>query len=315
MKLNYLFIAGFLCAGVACTKSTDTASEPGGYKEVRLTLAGDMTVSNSPLGRLATSSVAAKTFADSTIYAVVIRKDGTPVYYGFYNRADSMTLKIPNSGNIGVEALVIRKGTGPGMYGYNNMPGVVIYPWLGNLINNRMDTVLNRLYYNIDSLYKYNMFNDDGSLNDKPTINSEADSYVGKINFASAQTPAQITLSMRRVVFGIRYNVSNFNSGRLIADFANLMSTRTFDTGYNFSKQFVYTANDLQQADSTFLRPVNLTLKWQKPDGTIAVIGQKTIVFYRNVLTDIHVTIPNQNTGAPAMPIDTNWQRTASINF
>ncbi|ACU58141.1 hypothetical protein Cpin_0643 [Chitinophaga pinensis DSM 2588] len=98
-----------------------------------------------------------------------------------------------------------------------------------------MDTVFFRLYYSIDSLYRYNMFNDAGSnVSNLTTNNAEPDSYAGKVSFPSTQTLAQITLSMKRVSFGICYNVSNFNSGRLLVDFARLMPAKAFPTTWIF---------------------------------------------------------------------------------
>ncbi|KAA2244918.1 hypothetical protein F0L74_02850 [Chitinophaga agrisoli] len=318
MKFNYLILASALCIGVSCQKSNKDVSPEAadaGFKNVMLTFSGDITTSQSPLGRKTdNNSVAARTFADSTVYAITVKKNDVAVYYGFYNRPDSVMLKIPNSGNIIVEALAIRKATGPGFYCYNAYDDKIVYPWLGNIAENRMDTLTGSLYYNIDSLYRYNMFTEDGtSVSDLTTTNSEADSYVGRISFASAQTPAQITLSMRRVSFGIRYNTSNFNSGRLLVDFADVMPAKAFPTTYDLSKQFIYTANELQWRDST--KPVNLTVKWEKPDGSIVVVGQKNVTFYRNVLTNVNITVPNQSTGVPQMPLDTNWQRTANIDF
>jgi hypothetical protein len=93
------------------------------------------------------------------------------------------------------------------------------------------------------------------------------------------------------------------------------MPTKYITPVSNLSKQYVYTANELQWADSLNVHPVNLSLKWEKPDGSTVLIGQKQIAFKRNVLANINVTIPNQSTGIPSMPIDTNWQRTDNINF
>jgi hypothetical protein len=323
MKLRIFLAAAIIGAAISCQKGDN--NDPGSSQNppvtqintVKLTFSGDIATANSPLGRIKTDEQkGAKTFADSTVYAISIHRNGTAVYSGLYSRTDSIMLKIPNSGNIEVRAIAFRKGNGPGIFCYQEGQDFR-YPWLGPVYYNRMDTVYGgNLYYNIDSINFVNLFDDAGvNVNPDPTRNSELDTYVGRTSFAALQTPAQITLSMRRIVFGIRYNVSNFNNGRLIADFSNLMPTKYITPADDLSKQYVYTANELQWADSLYLHPVNLSLKWEKPDGSIVLIGQKQIAFQRNVLTNVNITIPNQSTGIPSMPIDTNWQRTDNINF
>jgi hypothetical protein len=321
MKIRILLAAAIIGTIVSCQKSNnndpETPNPPASeIRTVKLKFGGDILITDSPLGKIKADDLqGAKTFADSTVYAISIHQNGKAIYSGLYSRTDSIMLKIPNSGNIDVHAITFRKATGPGIFCYEDA-GDFRYPWLGPVWYNRMDTVYGNLYYNIDSINFVNLFDDAGvNVNPDPTRNSEIDTYVGRTSFAASQTPAEITLSMRRIVFGIRYNISNFNSGRLIADFSNLMPTKYITPASNLSKQYLYTANDLQWSDSLNVHPVNLSLKWEKPDGSTVLIGQKQISFKRNVLANINVTIPNQSTGIPSMPIDTNWQRTDNINF
>lgn len=320
MKLKTLFIAGITIAVMSCQKSKEDNSSsntnPLTEQFVKVKFSGDLTTAESPLGRKVNNDFfASKTFADSTVYAISVNQDGKPIYNGLYSLTDSVVLKIPTSGNINVNAIAFRKGTGPGIYCYQAGTDFR-YPWLGPISYNKMDSVYGSLYYNIDSIYNINLFNDEGTnVNGDPTRNSEIDTYVGRTSFSATQVPGEVNLSMRRIVFGIRYNVTNFNSGRLIADFSNIMPTKYFSPNGNISKQFVYTANDLQWADSLYIHPVDMTLKWEKADGNIVLLGQKKIAFKRNVLTSINVAIPDQSTGVPSMPIDSNWQKVDSVTF
>ncbi|MFB6456003.1 hypothetical protein ACE38W_12090 [Chitinophaga sp. Hz27] len=310
---------------ISCQKNADTTSEvvPQGTKNVKVNFTGDISTTESPLGRKNTNDLSlAKTFADSTVYAIYVNQDGKAQFHGLYSKTDSVILRIPNSGSIDVNAIALKKGTGPGIYceshiDYFSGKPVFNYPWFGVIPYNFMDTIyLGKLMYSVDSINNILLFNDLGTNAAQTTTrNSEIDSYVGRVSFNATQTPAAINLNMKRISFGIKYNVSNFANGKLIVDFGGLMPAKTFTTTSDLSKVFVYTANELQWVDSLNLNPINLALKWEKPDGSIVPIGSKRISFKRNVLTDINITVPNQGTGIPTMPIDSNWQKRESINF
>jgi hypothetical protein len=321
MKFKILMLACTLGAIVSCQKNTDSnvGSEltNGQTKDVRLLLSGEIITSESTLGKkISNTQDNAKELRDSTVYYITVLRSNIPVYNGLYNRVDTVILKIPNSGEITVTALAVRRGSGPGLYCYRGGNNIV-YPWFGRYLSNTLDTVnSNGVARTVDSLGYANLFNEDGTnVNGTTTLHSEVDSYVGRITFNAINTPAEINLNMRRTVFGIRYNVSNFNNGRLIADFSGLMPTKYFASTSDFSKQFIYTASELNWADSLHLNPVDVKIKWEKPDGSIVSIGQKRMSFKRNVLTNIYLTIPNETSGIPSMPIDTNWIRSENIVF
>lgn len=125
--------------------------------------------------------------------------------------------------------------------------------------------------------------------------------------------PPVINLTMRRLVFGIKFNATGFHSGTLIADFNGWMPNkqlRADETG----TRFIYTADDFHWIETLGESAVDLTLKWETPGGDIVVLGSKKMYFKRNVLTNINVTVPQE--GAPiSIPLDGTWTSTEEANF
>src|SRR5690349_15525945 len=105
MKARVLLLAAVLVTTFSCKKSNENEAvtpPPAGATptiDVQLKLTGDLTTTESPLGRKVTGGAQnARSLRDSTLYSIVVSKDGRAIYEGIYNRADSITLKIPSSG-------------------------------------------------------------------------------------------------------------------------------------------------------------------------------------------------------------------------
>lgn len=246
---------------------------------------------------------------------IMVQKDYRTVYKGVYNRVDSIVLKVPASGNITVNATAFKKGSGGGLYGYYipNDSSFYYFRPLYSTVTNRIDTGDGSSYI-ADSLRYIPVFDVTNSSYQTSTLHTEIDTYYGESSFTAANVPQVVNIKMRRIVFGIRYNAANFTSGRLIADFGGTMPTRYIMPSDTY-RQFTYTAAELALNDSLYWNPVSMKMKWEKPDGSVVTLGQRTIVFKRNVLTTINVTIPSGSPVVPPISIDTTWKDNASVSF
>lgn len=118
---------------------------------------------------------------------------------------------------------------------------------------------------------------------------------------------------MRRRVFGIRFNATNFTSGTLIADFNGWMPAGYLTPAEAASNRYIYTADDFHWIEVPGESAVDLTLKWEKTGGGVVVLGSGKMHFKRIVLTNINVTVPLD--GAPvSMPLDSNWISAEEVN-
>lgn len=323
MKPRIVLLACALATFFSCNKNTEGPIDPinqtadGKIKEVRISLSGDLSVDESPLGRKTGGGlVNAKVTGDSILYMIVVQRDYRTVYKGVYNRIDSVLLKIPASGNINVSATAFKKSSGGGLYGYYIPRDSSFYYFrpLYSAVTNRIDTG-DGSTYNSDSLRYIPVFDVANSSYQTFTLHTEIDTYFGETSFTAANVPQVINIKMRRIVFGIRYNATNFNSGRLIADFSGTMPTRYITPSDDPYRQYVYTAAELALNDSLYRNPVTMNMKWERPDGSVVTLGQRTIAFKRNVLTTINVTIPSGTSVVPPISVDTTWKDNASVSF
>lgn len=62
-------------------------------------------------------------------------------------------------------------------------------------------------------------------------------------------------------------------------------------TPENIGEHFIYTSHGFIYYGDT-LDPLNVRITWEKPDGVTVPLGEKAVSFKRNILTHIHITIP-----------------------
>lgn len=321
MKPRLFLLACVLATIFSCKKSNESnpvAPPPiGPTREVQLKLSGDLSVTESPLGRkVKGASQNARTLNDSTIYVVEVAVGSSSVFRGLFNRPDSILIRIPVSGTVTVGATAFKRGSGGGLYytwdiyGHQYFP----YPIEASLLN-RMDTSYGYYQGGVDTLSYLPVFNPEDTTAISYTLHSELDTYKGQVSFTGSSAPPVITIPMKRIVFGIRYNVSNFNGGRLIADFDGRMPAKYLTPSDAFFQQYIYTADELQWSDSLYYSAVDLTMKWEKPGGGIVVLGAKKVHFKRNVLTNINVRIPADGAVVNPIPLDSNWIWNEEVDF
>jgi hypothetical protein len=322
MKARVLLLTVVVATVFSCKKSNDSQSvipppQNGRTVEVKLELTGDIEISESPLGRKVPGMLSARTLNDSTLYIVEVAGI-TSCYKGAFNRPDSITLKIPAttaSGYVKIAVVAVRRGSGPGLYYTWDAFGQQYFPHPVKIaLTNRIDTSTGTYRLGIDTLNYLPVFDRTDTTMYTKTLISEVDAYSGTQGYRLDTVPRVVKISMRRSAFGIKYNVTNFTSGRLIADFAGSMPTRYFTPADIAAQQFIYTSDNLRWTDNSVVQ-VQVTLKWEKPDGTIITLGQKAIWFGRNILTTLNVTIPSNGPVVSPVPTDTTFTGNETINF
>lgn len=86
---------------------------------------------------------------------------------------------------------------------------------------------------------------------------------------------------MRRRVFGIRFNATNFTSGTLIADFNGWMPAGYLTPAEAASNRYIYTADDFHWIEVPGESADDLTLKWEKTGGGVVVLASGKTHFKR----------------------------------
>jgi hypothetical protein len=321
MRLTLFLLACVPAILFSCKKSNDgapptTPPVSGGEAElVQLKLGGDWSVHESPLGRLVKGQDQyARSLVDSTIYIVEVGVNNESVYKGTFNRADSIFVPIPATRPVTVAVSAFKRGSGEGLFYIWDDNGRQYFPHRFMVtLTNKMESSSGPFFGGAGSLPHIPIFNPLDLSTYTSTVHSEVDSYWGQVNLTTAGVPSVINPTMRRLVFGIKFNASGFHSGRLIADFNGWMPTKELrpdETG----TRFIYTADDFYWIETLGESAVDLTLKWETTGGDIVVLGSKKMYFKRNVLTNINVTVPQE--GAPvSIPLDGTWTSTEEANF
>jgi hypothetical protein len=319
MRLALLLLACVPAILYSCKKTNENTPPPAGSepaREVQLKLGGDLSIHESPLGKKINGvDQYARTLSDSTIYVVEVGVNNQSVYKGVFNRADSIFVPLPATRPVAIGVTAFKRGSGPGLYYTWDSNGRQYFPdRLMAPLTNRMENSSGSYLGGAGILPNIPVFNPADTTTYTTTVHSEVDSYTGETILTTAGAPSVINLSMRRLVFGIKFNAANFSSGRLIADFNGWMPNKYLTPSEAASNRYIYTADDFHWVETLGESAVDLTLKWEKTGGSIVVLGSKKMYFKRNVLTNINVTVPLD--GSPvSIPLDSNWVSTEEANF
>lgn len=299
MRSVLLFLLIF-CT-ISCQKNKEAAPEATSSESsrIRVRLTGDILAMESPLpyGRYAGINYGdARALRDSTLYAVMFKetKAGASdnISRGLFHEPDSMWLDLPKSGKYRIIVTAIKRGTGPGLH-YLWKDGVQYYDSpFASTVGNYMDTgkPLPRHQTMTDTVV-YDMFDPLDSTKFYPySYSPEADVYRGDTIIDVSSLPRTISVSMKRLAFGMQFSASGFTGGKLILEFPG---ERTFNkelTPANINSQyFIHSQDRFKRSETSYL---GIRINWVKPSGDTVLIGQKPITFKRNILTTIHLTLP-----------------------
>lgn len=292
----------------------------------RIRLSGEILSSESPLpnGRKVDHTPQyAKALRDSTLYGVMVKTGPnflTTISRGLFNNTDSIVIDLPVEGQFRIIAYAYRRGTGSGLF-YEWRANEQYFNWpIYTTLRNRMDTsgpIVEHFNTILDTLSGFDLFDPLDSTRTSPRQeHAEADVYRGAVDVTATGAPGIINLHMKRMAFGIRFSAANFSGGKLHAEFpAGYMAGQSVTPANINDKYFIYSAGDFKYGD-TLYSAMNVKMSWEKPDGSIVPLGSKDIMFKRNVLTTIHVTI--SDTGKKDLnPIitETEWSGTETVSF
>ncbi|QEH42232.1 hypothetical protein [Chitinophaga sp. XS-30] len=327
MRSTLLLLTLSFTLAISCNKKDKETPDPleppasGETVRTRLRLTGDILATESPLpnGRLVNDVEGyARELRDSTLYSVLLQEHTSWGYWqttscGLFNNRDSLAIDLPVEGEFRIIVQVYKRGTGPGLY-YTWKNGA---QYFDEPINNTLDNRMNNGNKTRDTMWGFRLFDPLDSANYLGLVGyGEADGYRGETTVTATGTPSIISLDMKRMSFGVQFSAANFTSGKLHASSGNGGIHPKSVTPENIDDQhFIFLANEFATQDSTY-GPLNVKITWEKPDGSMVPIGEKSITFKRNVLTKIQVTIPN--TGRSIIdPVitETEWSGTETVEF
>lgn len=313
MKHTFILIAALGLFAASCKKNNGQPQQPdpsanSSTVQVRLRLSGDILSADSPLpnGRQAGpgSNTEARMLRDSTIYAVMVRKGnanwGDPFTSGMFTKPDSIILDLPVDQTVTVIVRAFRKGSGGGIhYIWQNGKPYFEYP-VHAALTNKMDSTQKKMIDTVSWLKITSTLDSAITFGEKD--NPETDLFYGKTTFLISAAPISQSLELKRHAFGVQLAATGFTTGKLRLEIDGSHPKSVTPADIN-SKYFVF-ASDLFKFQQQFAR--NVTIKWEKPDGNIVIVGQKAITFKRNILTKIQVAVSG-NINLDPVITDTEW--------
>ncbi|MBV8253596.1 MAG: hypothetical protein JO154_13395 [Chitinophaga sp.] len=307
----------------ACKKN-DSAPVPGKTDakwsgetmKVKLQLNGELQTSESPLGRQASN---ARINPDSTIYAVDIRLAGYyPFAQGIFTKPDSMYLTLPKGTYYTIRVAAIKWGSAQGLYetvdsvtGGRFLPGTPLNRYITNRLS--MDsTGPNQLKYQfLDSLSYFAVATSQYTY--ETYRNSELDTYYGTYQGSPKDSQlVSLTIPLKRITYGIRFQPENFSDGNLMIDYGWKSAPKTLPVGSLSVLTFTYTVNDFAYGDNV-MDPVPVTLKWVRPNGSITNLGGVTINPKRNTLTTVRITAPASGVPLGISIAENTWRTDTTV--
>ncbi len=321
MTSRYFLLAALCIIAAACAKKNDPPPPaPPDNKEtvtVRFRLTGDILTldTNLPFERRAgQTDWYARALRDSTIFAVMVEKADAPwprLYSsGMFSRADSVVLDLPVEQKVNIIVRAFRKGSGGGIF-YTWKNGLPYFdaPFKATL-NNRMDTLQRAMTDTVSWVRVTDPADSTKSFGEK--VHPELDFFHGSTTLTVMPSPVSQTLSLKRMSFGVKLSSPNFTTGKLLLELQGSHPQSVTPADIN-TRYFVF-GSDLFKFTQQFTGRV--AIKWQKPNGAIVSLGEKDIVFKRNVLTKIEVKISEDGrVNLDPVITETDWSGTETVVF
>lgn len=284
-----LLIAAILCS---CSKGESLGQEAEGeVYTVSLKLNGEITTSDSPLTRGT---------ATDDLYGVLVLRLRTNINdyivdaYGLYDNIEDIKIKLKSSDTYKFVVTAVKDGKNV-LYSYNISKTHFSAPYEME-VTNTMKTGSNTALYGYFKKGTSKLI--DGKKYDYP----ETDRFYGEIENYTPIENGTVDINLKRVAFGLKYQVSGLTDGTLSVTINN--SSRTFfsESGISSdctSQEKIFTFLDVysawQYADY-YTERVTVSASWVRGIGITQDLGSKEVVIKRNKMNIVHIKLSTDET-------------------
>lgn len=123
----------------------------------------------------------------------------------------------------------------------------------------------------------------------------DIDRYYGIKSDIKPEVSANVSLFLKRVVFGIQYVVSGLTQGRIVCELTNAPAD-TIKVEDNAHRN-IYTVGNItnawgyNEAENKYTETHHLKVSWLKEDGTAKILAEQEVDFKRKTQTNVRMTI------------------------
>lgn len=307
VRIFVLAIAFFSCKKET-TSSTGTKPAVNYLVNVKLKLEGDISIKSEDFSARE---------IDNDIYGVsVLDENGNEFAQGLFTNLDSINIPLVKNIRYKFKVVVLKKGSGLGIYTINRSGDM----YIGAPIRKNLD---NKFYFANDTSQR--SYVSKGYLDTltylpvsgppEKVIMPEVDSYYGSSDFIATDTGNTLLVNLKRLSFGIQFNVINYYGGILVPDYNNTMEFHDVKSA-GLQPVHIYTTDYFRNSDSLTANIIKLKLTWYKNDGTVQVITDGTYLHpKRNQKTVINITLPLPTSKPTINILETDWSSHAELNL
>lgn len=289
-KILFLMLAALAIAGCNGSDEEDSlvTPEPAPVKEhiVSFGFYGEITdITESPLSRAATDDL----YGIQVYSTLANGAEYKPYAYGLFDDKTKMNIKLLEGYKYRFISTMIVDGKNK-LY---HSPGFL----LPINVEGGRSTLNNNFTYSTSS-GMYMMDSGAATMSDGSSYNiPKLDRYFGETTEYIPSENKSISINMRRVSFGIKVILENFNEGKsMIAmkgapaisiQYPEIEINELFTFGGRYSTG-IWTEDD-------YTETIPLSVSWEKVDGSVVPLVSQDITFKRNKLTTITVKVKDNS--------------------
>lgn len=220
----------------------------------------------------------------------------TPYAYGLFDDPDNISINLLKGYKYKFAATMVRDGKNKLQLGVNNdylcpfshnIPGLSKGTTIGNSFEYQSGTFFDGL--------------DDGAailigskLYDHPNV----DRFYGElVNYTPGDKNATAKINMKRTAFGAKFIAKGAKAkeGTLHVQMTNApaMELALTTSENKISDIFTFSNVAAAWADNKYTETIDVTINWERPDGTTLPLGTHAITYKRNATTVVNVKIEN----------------------
>ena len=301
----------FLMAACSSDETENIVTPPDEKPEmymISFNFCGDINVSQEALGRgVATDDV----YGFNVYYDKEKDEVIDDLYaYGVFDNKEDMNIALLSGYKYKFECTLVKNGKKTLYYGqaFNNAYTGVCYPFQ---TNSAKSTMIENKFTIGTSTYLSGIKKGDAHLASVTPTTSNANKYAsvnrfyGETNNYTPTKNGQVTIDLKRVVFGAKFVITGVQEGSLTASCGNFWSkTTTIDdegTATIYSYPDVY---DCWKNESKLTETV--TLKFTSDHGILWDLSSSTTVtFKRNVMTTVNINVsPDLSSGSFSLEVE-----------
>lgn len=315
---------GILFALIGCRSDNQQPPQlPITYKNITLTLAGDVIPKISDLD--SDSEINLKADVQNTmLYAIQVHaKDNGQTYkpycYGLFNNTDALNFKLPENYLFKFEASAVLNAEN--VIAVNTLNNQYLKPFsIFGSFNGEIP--INSVIYSEDTFFnnlskcEANLSQYEAKLFKQPNI----DRYYGLLSDVNIDKQESIVLELKRVVFGLKFNITNFDNGIVTVKVKNAPEI-TLDPSFDKNQVHTFTMphsllGALEWTKDSYSTPINLIIEWKGDNQTINIYDNELTATRRGLFI---INIDLTTTSEPSKNIsitceDSSWLQTTEID-